>query len=255
MDIIIIEDEDYNVKLLQGMLHEIRPDWVISHTFDSIQSSVAYLKSNRQPDLIFMDIQLVDGLCFSIFDQVEVTSPIIFTTAFNEYAIQAFKVLSVDYLLKPLKDKDLLDAIRKFESIKSQTKNMQDEGVYKELLDVIRNGKKKYRTRFLIQGHSSYIKLDVSDIAYFYTENKITFAVTFSQKEFIINFSLEQLEDELSKEDFFRLNRKYVTNIKAIQSFEDFFGGKLIVYLNVPTQEKIVVSRLKNSTFKEWMGK
>ncbi len=255
MDIIIIEDEDYNVKLLQGMLHEIRPDWVISHTFDSIQSSVAYLKSNRQPDLIFMDIQLVDGLCFSIFDQVEVTSPIIFTTAFNEYAIQAFKVLSVDYLLKPLKDKDLLDAIRKFESIKSQTKNMQDEGVYKELLDVIRNGKKKYRTRFLIQGHSSYIKIDVSDIAYFYTENKITFAVTFSQKEFIINFSLEQLEDELSKEDFFRLNRKYVTNIKAIQSFEDFFGGKLIVYLNVPTQEKIVVSRLKNSTFKEWMGK
>lgn len=255
MDIIIIEDEDYNVKLLQGMLHEIRPDWVISHTFDSIQSSVAYLKSNRQPDLIFMDIQLVDGLCFSIFDQVEVTSPIIFTTAFNEYAIQAFKVLSVDYLLKPLKDKDLLDAIRKFESIKSQTKNMQDEGVYKELLDVIRNGKKKYRTRFLIQGHSSYIKIDVSDIAYFYTENKITFAVTFSQKEFIINFSLEQLEDELSKEDFFRLNRKYVTNIKAIQSFEDFFGGKLIVYLNVPTPEKIVVSRLKNSSFKEWMGK
>lgn len=255
MDIIIIEDEDYNVKLLQGMLHEIRPDWVISHTFDSIQSSVAYLKNNRQPDLIFMDIQLVDGLCFSIFDQVEVTSPIIFTTAFNEYAIQAFKVLSVDYLLKPLKDKDLLDAIRKLESIKSQTKNMQEEGVYKELLDVIRNGKKKYRTRFLIQGHSSYIKIDVSDIAYFYTENKITFAVTFSQKEFIINFSLEQLEDELSKEDFFRLNRKYVTNIKAIQSFEDFFGGKLIVYLNVPTPEKIVVSRLKNSSFKEWMGK
>ena len=255
MDIIIIEDEDYNVKLLQGMLHEIRPDWVISHTFDSIQSSVAYLKNNRQPDLIFMDIQLVDGLCFSIFDQVEVTSPIIFTTAFNEYAIQAFKVLSVDYLLKPLKDKDLLDAIRKLESIKSQTKNMQEEGVYKELLDVIRNGKKKYRTRFLIQGHSSYIKIDVSDIAYFYTENKITFAVTFSQKEFIINFSLEQLEDELSKEDFFRLNRKYVTNIKAIQSFEDFFGGKLIVHLNVPTPEKIVVSRLKNSSFKEWMGK
>ncbi len=255
MDIIIIEDEDYNVKLLQGMLHEIRPDWVISHTFDSIQSSVAYLKNNRQPDLIFMDIQLVDGLCFSIFDQVEITSPIIFTTAFNEYAIQAFKVLSVDYLLKPLKDKDLLDAIRKFESIKSQTKSMQEEGVYKELLDVIRNGKKKYRTRFLIQGHSSYTKIDVADIAYFYSENKITFAVTFSQKEHIINFSLEQLDDELSKEDFFRLNRKYVANIKAIQSFEDFFGGKLIVHLNVPTQEKIVVSRLKNSTFKEWMGK
>ncbi len=255
MNIVIIEDEDYNVKLLQGILNTIRPEWQVSHTFDSIQSSVAYFKENPQPDLIFMDIQLVDGICFSIFDQVKVTAPIIFTTAFNEYAIQAFKVLSIDYLLKPLKEKDLLAAIEKYESLKSHTKSGQEDDVYKELLDVIRNGKKKYRTRFLIQGHSSYTKIDADDIAYFYSENKITFAVTFSQKEFIINFSLEQLEDELSKEEFFRLNRKYVANIKAIESFKDFFGGKLIVYLNVPVTEKIVVSRLKNSSFKEWMGK
>ncbi|MBQ3676581.1 MAG: response regulator transcription factor [Bacteroidales bacterium] len=254
MEVIIIEDEDYNVKLLQGMLLQLRPDWTISHTFDSVKSAVSYFKENAQPDLIFMDIQLADGISFSIFDKVEITCPIIFTTAFDEYAIQAFKVMSIDYLLKPLKDSELEQAIKKFESI-TNPKKLQKDGVYKELLDVIRNGEKKYRTRFLIQGHSAYTRLDVNDIAYFYSENKITFAVTFAKKEHIVNFSLEQLEEELSKDDFFRLNRKYIANIKAVQSFEDFFGGKLIVHLTIPAQEQITVSRLKNSAFKEWMGK
>ncbi|MCQ2958989.1 MAG: LytTR family DNA-binding domain-containing protein [Bacteroidales bacterium] len=254
MEVVIIEDEDYNVRLLQGMLQTIRPEWTVSQSFDSIKSTVEYFKENKQPDLMFMDIQLVDGISFSIFDQVEITCPIIFTTAFDEYAIRAFKVMSVDYLLKPLKDSDLEQAIKKYESI-TEKKNLQKEGVYKELLEVIKNGEKKYRTRFLIQGHSSYTSLESNDIAYFYSENKITFAVTFAQKEHIVNFSLEQLEEELSKDDFFRLNRKYIANIKAINSFEDFFGGKLIVHLSVPTQEKITVSRLKNSAFKEWMGK
>ena len=252
MDVIIIEDEDYNVKLLEGMLRKIRPEWNVVHVFDSVKSTVEYFKNNAQPNLIFMDIQLADGISFSIFDQVEITCPIIFTTAYDEYAIQAFKVVSVDYLLKPLKDSDLERAIVKFETLEY---SLQSNEVYKELLDVIRTGAKKYRTRFLIQGHSTYTSLDVSDIAYFYSESKITFAVTFAQKEHIVNFSLEQLEDELSKENFFRLNRKYIANIKAIDSFEDFFGGKLIVHFTIPMKESVTVSRLKNSLFKEWMGK
>ena len=252
MDVIIIEDEDYNVKLLEGMLQKIRPEWNVVQVFDSVKSTVEYFKNNAQPNLIFMDIQLADGISFSIFDQVEITCPIIFTTAYDEYAIQAFKVVSVDYLLKPLKDSDLERAIVKFETLEY---TLQSNEVYKELLDVIRTGEKKYRTRFLIQGHSTYTSLDVSDIAYFYSESKITFAVTFAQKEHIINFSLEQLEDELSKDDFFRLNRKYIANIKAIDSFEDFFGGKLIVHFTIPMKETVTISRLKNSAFKEWMGK
>jgi DNA-binding LytR/AlgR family response regulator len=252
MDVRIIEDEDYNVKLLEGMLQKIRPEWNVVQVFDSVKSTVEYFKNNAQPNLIFMDIQLADGISFSIFDQVEITCPIIFTTAYDEYAIQAFKVVSVDYLLKPLKDSDLERAIVNFETIEHI---LQSNEVYKELLDVIRTGEKKYRTRFLIQGHSTYTSLDVSDIAYFYSESKITFAVTFAQKEHIINFSLEQLEDELSKDDFFRLNRKYIANIKAIDSFEDFFGGKLIVHFTIPMKETVTISRLKNSAFKEWMGK
>lgn len=252
MEVIIIEDEEYNVKLLEGQLHKIRPEWNVVQVFDSVKSTVEYFKNNAQPNLIFMDIQLADGISFSIFDQVEITCPIIFTTAYDEYAIQAFKVVSVDYLLKPLKDSDLERAIVKFETLEH---TLQSNEVYKELLDVIRTGEKKYRTRFLIQGHSTYTSLDVSDIAYFYSESKITFAVTFAQKEHIINFSLEQLEDELSKDDFFRLNRKYIANIKAIDSFEDFFGGKLIVHFTIPMKETVTISRLKNSAFKEWMGK
>lgn len=252
MEVIIIEDEDYNVKLLKGMLQNIRPEWNVVQVFDSVKSTVEYFKNNARPNLIFMDIQLADGISFSIFDQVEITCPIIFTTAYDEYAIQAFKVVSVDYLLKPLKDSDLERAIIKFETIGN---TFQSNDVYKELLDVIRTGEKKYRTRFLIQGHSTYTSLDVSDIAYFYSESKITFAVTFAQKEYIINFSLEQLEDDLSKNDFFRLNRKYIANIKAIDSFADFFGGKLIVHFTIPMKETVTISRLKNSAFKEWMGK
>ncbi|MCQ2607558.1 MAG: LytTR family DNA-binding domain-containing protein [Bacteroidales bacterium] len=255
MEVIIVEDEKYNVKLLEGMLNELRPTWTVSHVFDSIQSTVQYCKENKMPDLIFMDIQLIDDLCFSIFEQVEITCPVIFTTAFDEYAIQAFKVMSVDYLLKPLKEADLAKAVSKFEKMSGLNQAIKSDDLYKDLLDVIRKGEKKYRTRFLIQGHSTYSKLDVDEIAYFYSENKITFAVTFAQKEHIVNFPLEQLESELSDKDFFRLNRKYIANIKAIQSFEDFFGGKLIVHLTVPMQEKITISRLKNSAFKEWMGK
>lgn len=255
MEVIIVEDEKYNVKLLEGMLKELRPNWIVSQVFDSIQSTVEYCKVNKQPDLMFMDIQLVDGLCFSIFEQTEITCPVIFTTAYDEYAVQAFKVLSVDYLLKPLKDTDLAAALRKFEKMSGLNQAIKSDELYKDLLNAIRKGEKKYRTRFLIQGHSTYTKLDVDEIAYFYSENKITFAVTYAQKEHIVNFPLEQLESELSDKDFFRLNRKYIANIKAIQSFEDFFGGKLIVHLTVPVQEKITVSRLKNTAFKEWMGK
>ena len=255
MEVIIVEDEKYNVKLLEGMLKELRPNWTVSQVFDSIQSTVEYCKVNKQPDLMFMDIQLVDGLCFSIFEQTEITCPVIFTTAYDEYAVQAFKVLSVDYLLKPLKDTDLAAALRKFEKMSGLNQAIKSDELYKDLLNAIRKGEKKYRTRFLIQGHSTYTKLDVDEIAYFYSENKITFAVTYAQKEHIVNFPLEQLESELSDKDFFRLNRKYIANIQAIQSFEDFFGGKLIVHLTVPVQEKITVSRLKNTAFKEWMGK
>jgi DNA-binding LytR/AlgR family response regulator len=251
MKLVIIEDEQHNVRMLQGMVGKLRPDWDVVHVFDSVASSVEGLRA-FQPDLILMDIQLVDGICFSIFDQVKVDSKVIFTTAYDNYAIQAFKVNSVDYLLKPIKEEELEQAFEKFEN-----QNVKLEAVvdYAMLAQQIQQSGKKYRTRFLISGAKDYTKLDVRDIAYFYAENKLTFAVTHAAKEQIIDETLEKLEEELNPDEFFRLNRQILVHVDSIVRFEDYFGGKLAVKLHPKFKDSVTVSRLKASAFKHWMGK
>ncbi|MBI9063946.1 MAG: response regulator transcription factor [Marinilabiliaceae bacterium] len=251
MKILIIEDELHNQRLIQGMIQEIRPHWQIAGVMESVSESIEWLKDNS-PDLIFMDIQLVDGICFSIFEQVHVKSPVIFTTAYDNFAIQAFKVNSIDYLLKPIKDEELKRAIKKFERQNQPHHEIEN---YNEILDAIRKGEKKYRTRFLIQGSKAYFKINTSEIAYFYSQNKITFAITFENKEHIIDFTLETLEEELNPDQFFRANRNMIIHIDAVEKFEDYFGGKLYLKLNPPFHEEVTISRLKNSAFKAWVGK
>jgi DNA-binding LytR/AlgR family response regulator len=251
MKILIIEDEQYNQRMLQGMLKQLRPQWTIAAITDSVADTVEWLQNN-QPDLIFMDIQLVDGICFSIFERIEINQPVVFTTAYDNYAIQAFKVNSIHYLLKPIKELELEQAINKFERNQKTTAYETD---FSELLKAIRDGEKKYRTRFLIQGGTAYYKIEVKDIAYFYSENKITFAVMFQGKEHSIDFTLDALEEELDPEVFFRANRQLMVNINAVQKFEDYFGGKLALKLTPPFKETVTVSRLKNTAFKSWFGK
>lgn len=255
MKIVIIEDELHNIRLLQGMLQSMRPDWEIVTTCDSVRQSVNWLKQNEEPDLILMDIQLSDGICFSIFEQVEVNSAIIFTTAYDNYAIRAFKVNSIDYLLKPIKEIELQNAIEKFEKSHSENSKSTPEINYNEILKAIRSGNKEYRKRFLISAGYKYFKLDVQDIAYFFSENKITTAVTYSNNKHVIDFTLERLEEELDPDQFFRTDRRTFVNIDTISRFEDYFGGKLLVRLKAPFSEEISVSRLKASAFKIWFGK
>lgn len=251
--VVIIEDELHNLRLLQGMLQTMRPDWEIAGAFESVKQSVKWLSEHTQPDLILMDIQLSDGICFSIFDQIEVKSSIIFTTAYDNYAIRAFKVNSIDYLLKPIKESELEIALQKFEK---KHKEHTPPGIdYNEMIRAIREGKKEFRKRFMITGSNKYFKLDVGEVAYFISENKITTAVTFSNEMHVIDFTLERLEEELDPDQFFRTDRKSILNIDVISRFEDFFGGKLVVKLKSPFNEKITVSRLKASAFKVWMGK
>jgi len=253
MNIFIVEDEIPNQKLLAGMINSLRPRWNIARTSDSVADATSWLASNK-PDLIFMDVQLADGLCFTIFDHVKIDRPIIFTTAFDNYAIQAFRVNSVDYLLKPIKEVELERAIERFERLYPVTGN-NDDVDYATILNAIRFGERKYRKRILIQGASSSYKLDVDFIAYFYTENKVTSAVDFNMKEHVVDFSLEALEEQLNPEEFFRTNRQTIVHINAVQKIEDYFNGKLHVTLTPPLKGEIVVSRLKNSAFKAWMGK
>lgn len=251
MKVLIVEDELYNQRMLQGMLKQLRPHWTIAAIIDSVADTVEWLQNN-QPDLIFMDIQLVDGICFTIFERMQVNQPVIFTTAYDNYAIQAFKVNSIHYLLKPIKEQELEQSIHKFEQ---NHQLVRHETNFSELLQAIRNGEKKYRTRFLIQGGTAYYKMEVKDIAYFYSENKITFAVLFQGKEHSIDFTLDALEEELDPEVFFRANRQLMLSINAVQKFEDYFGGKLALKLTPPFKETVTVSRLKNTAFKNWIGR
>ena len=256
MKVIIIEDELHNYRLLRGMVEKLRPDWEIVEWFESVKSSVAFLESNPAPDLIFMDIQLTDGISFSIFDQVKVESMVIFTTAYDEYALRAFQVNSIDYLLKPMKMDKLQLAIEKFENVfHHPATNEEKQPNYQELLNAISQGEKKYRTRFLISGATSYFKLDIKDIAWFETENRVTTAHTFDGKSHIVDLTIEKLEEQLDPELFFRTNRSSIVHIDSIRKFENHFGGKLILRLIPPFEEPITISRLKATEFKEWVGK
>jgi len=251
---IIVEDEMHSAQMLESMVNELRPDWKILGTFDSVSDTVAWLQENEHPQLIFLDIQLADGLSFSIFDKIEVESGIIFTTAYDEYAVKAFKLNSIDYILKPVKKESLLAAIEKMEGFVEYFENEKKIDInYAELVKGIKEGEVNYRKRFLVSKREALFAVPVEDVAYIFFEAKMTYAVTFENKQHIINFTLDKLEEELDPGVFIRANRQAIVNLKAIHSLENYFGGKLIVKLLPQFDEKFVISRAKASVFKEWL--
>lgn len=266
MDInfIIIEDEIHSGEMLRDMVAEIRPEWKLQAMLQSVEESVDYLKSNEHPQIIFLDIELADGNCFSIFDQVKVEeSGIIFTTAYNEYALKAFHLQSIDYLLKPIKEEELERAISKFEKAIAVINNLQENDKekihpdtidYNELARTIAKNQGGYRKRFLISKRDAFFKLGVEAIAYFYFDARVTFAVTFEGRQHILSQSLDKLEEELDPEMFFRSNRQTIINVEAIERFESYFSGKLVVKLVNNLNDKILISRAKAGPFKEWMN-
>lgn len=255
--LVIVEDEAHNSRLLQGFIKELRPDWKIETSLESIEESIGWFGANSFPDLILMDIQLSDGICFSIFDRVELPAScrIIFTTAYDEYAIRAFEVNSIDYLLKPIEKSALEKAFLKFEDLVNIDSEVKNEVDYSHLINSILQGKKEYRTRFLISGISSYQKVEAKDIAYFYSENKLTFAVTWEKVSHTLDYNLEQLESELDPSIFFRANRKVIVHVDSVKKISNDLGGKLKVELRPQPEFEIIVSRLKATDFKNWMGK
>ena len=210
---------------------------------------------NPHPDILFLDIQLTDGVSFSFIEQANPECMIVFTTAYDEYAIRAFKVNSIDYLLKPIDKERLNEALEKFEKLVS--KYYRDFGKQGDILQILQNitsPAKKYRTRFLISGEDKLFTLQVDDIAYFYTENKITFAVTHQNKEYIIDMSLDKLCEQLDPDRFFRANRQVLLSVGAIDRIEPYFNGKVSVTVRPPHKEKITVSEEKVSAFKAWLN-
>lgn len=260
--LIIIEDELHNSRMLSGMVKHLRPDWEIVGVLESVEESVDWLTHNQAPQLILMDIQLSDGISFSILNQVELEAKtqIIFTTAYDKYAIRAFKVNSVDYLLKPIKEEELEAAFEKYESRLVQGEEgtplvSQEKDYYKQLVDSILSGKREYRTRFLISGIKDYTKIETRDIAYFYSSHKATFAVGFDGVEHLLDYTLEQLENELNPERFYRANRQIIVSIDGVVKVSNASGSKLIVQTVPVANFEISVSRLKAVDFKKWLGK
>lgn len=251
----IIEDEIPAARLLNKMLTELRPEWEILLLPGNVEGAVKWFAAHPHPDLLFLDIQLTDGVSFSFIEQANPESMIVFTTAYDEYAIRAFKVNSIDYLLKPIDKERLTETLEKFERLTSKYyREFNKQGDLLEILQNITSPAKKYRTRFLISGDDKLFTLQVDDIAYFYSENKITFAVTRQNKEYIIDLSLDKLCEQLDPDRFFRTNRQTVVCVQAIQKIENYFLGKVVVKVIPPFKDKIVVSREKISAFKLWLN-
>jgi len=198
-----------------------------------------------------MDIELADGQSFDIFKQVQLESPVIFTTAYDEFAIKAFKVNSIDYLLKPIKESELRVAIEKFK----KTKQHQPISMLELLKKIEQLGNQRgYRSRFLIKQGQKMVSIDISEVAYFYSENKCTFMRTNQNQKYIIDLTLDELEKELAPQQFFRANRQYILSEKSIVSIHSWFNQKLKAEVNPPTEEHIIISRDKANAFKAWMG-
>ncbi|HLP96623.1 MAG TPA: LytTR family DNA-binding domain-containing protein [Saprospiraceae bacterium] len=256
MNILIVEDEELAVKKLTKILQDQKHDIEIVGVTDSIADSVQWLRTNPVPDLILMDIELADGQSFEIFNQVEVKSAVIFTTSYDEYALKAFKVNSIDYLLKPIQPDELATALDKF--VKLQGQALPQAAVNMEQLIEALHQKlqpKVYRQRFLVKHANKMLSVEVGDIAYFYSDGRVNFFKTNDNRRIMIDYTLDELEDMLDPAQFFRINRAFYISIPCVERIDDYFGNRLILSLKPQNDKEALVSREKVSDFKRWMGK
>ncbi len=251
---VIIEDEFPAARLLASTLRRLRPQWNITTLPGNIEDSVHWFNSNPHPELIFLDIQLSDGNSFDFLSQARPTSIIIFTTAYDEYAVRAFNVNSIDYILKPVDESRLLEAIVKYETLIGGSCSPRPADYLENLLESLQAPVKRYRTRFLIAGADRYRPLSVDDIAYFYSENKITFAVTHTAQEYTIDLSLNKLIEQLDPDQFFRANRQMIVGIHSIAHIEPYFNGKISVTVKPRHKTLVTISEEKVTAFKLWLN-
>lgn len=256
MRIIIIEDEIPAQRLLKKFILELNPEGQIEAILGSVAESIEWLKTHSHPDLIFMDVQLSDGLAFRILEQVVPESFIIFTTAYDQYAIQAFNANTIDYLLKPIKKIQLEKA---FQKLSERTRHFQKIALqdidFKNIFQNFMLEKPHYRERFLINQGDTWYKLNVPDVAFFYLENKLTYAVTFEEKKHLLDLNLDQIMTSLDPKHFFRTNRQTIVNIEAIHKIKNWFNGKLLVITKPEHTEKIIVAREKARLFRDlWLN-
>ena len=251
MNAVIIEDEKLAAERLEELIHEIDSSIEISAILISIEQSVKWLSRNK-PDLIFLDIQLEDGLSFSIFENIEIDIPIIFTTAYDQYAIKAFKLNSIDYLLKPVKKDELRESLNKFKNIKSSF--LMD---FEDIMRSIQQRDVSFKKRFLVQYGQKIKKVEVEEAAYFYALDKNVFLTTIQNNTYPIDYTLDKLQEVLNPEKFFRINRKMIISFSAIKNMIPYSRSRIKIELNPnePKDVEALVSVERSSAFKEWLDK
>lgn len=260
MNVVIIEDENLTANRLEGMLHKYDPAIDVLARIPSVAEAVVWFSQpNQSVDLVFMDIHLEDDLGFRIFEQAPLTTPVIFTTAYDEYMIQAFKVNSIDYLLKPINYDELVAAIEKFKALKKQFGAHSDNPPTPDLetlLNLIGRSKSTdYKERFMITVGTKIRSIETADIAYFYLEEKIVFLVTKDGLNLPVDYSLDKLTQLLNPRHFFRISRQFLVSLPAIQTIHTFSAGKLKLDMTPKSRQEVFVSGDRMAEFKEWLGK
>jgi len=249
MKIVILEDEKLSADHLQTMLKRIEPSIEVLEVFDSVKKSVEYFKKNNDANLLFVDIHLADGISFELFSKVKIEVPIIFTTAYDEYAIKAFKLNSVDYLLKPIDIEELRVAIEKFKKGIQAKQSI----IAEDISAIIQNVHKQYKNRFMVKIGDTISSLKTEDINYFLSEDGLVLAITSQNKKYPIDYTLDQLEEIVSPELFFRINRKVLVNINSVQKASAYFNSRLKLTIIGLSEEDAVVSRERVADFKKWL--
>jgi DNA-binding LytR/AlgR family response regulator len=249
MNVVIIEDEQAAAERLTKMLAQTDSSIRILASLESIRDAVAWFERNKSPDLIFADIHLADGPSFEIFSQTRIAAPVIFTTAYDQYALQAFRFNGIDYLLKPVKKSDLEISLEKVKRLIPAAQPVID---FHELLKAV-TGKQSHQKRILVKYGQNIKTLEIADVAYFYTEEKVTFAVTHEGKRFPLDFTLDELEQILNPSEFFRINRQFIIYIKAIGSMTSYSKSRIKILLKPESEIETIVSVERSPVFKEWL--
>lgn len=250
MNIIIIEDEKPAARLLQRKVEKL--GLTVNTMLHSVEESIVWFQNNTHPDLIFLDIQLSDGLSFEIFEAIDIKSAVIFTTAYDEYALRAFKLNSIDYLLKPIDEDDLEVAVKKFKQ-RNQPQNLSlDFEMIKRML--INPAEKEYKKRFTVKIGQQLKLIDIKEVECFFSQDKGTYLHTLDNRDYLLEGTLEQLETELNPEDFYRVSRKFIVPMKAIKEIQMHSNSRLKLILPTYKDDEVIVARERVSDFKEWIG-
>lgn len=251
MKAVIIEDEKIAAELLKNLICQLDENIEVVTILQTVEDSVEWLSTNQHPDILFVDIHLADGSSFSIFEKTDVKCPIVFTTAYDEYALKAFEVNSIDYLLKPINKDDLQRALNKYKNLKGEKHEVDYKTLISRFLTEAENVN-NYKEHFLVPERDKLVPLAAKDIAYVYIDLKLIKAVTFSGKVYYLNQNLDEMMSQLNPKMFFRANRQYIVSHEAIKDVSIWFGNKISLNLTIPTEEKIIVSKARVSDFKNW---